>query len=909
MSFETPLLEGDWDFARALNLSLLAEASYTQKHDLEFTLSEDMGLELVDIMPDGSSQGFVAKGDNLVVLAFAGTNQLTDWLTNLTFRKKDTPLGEVHKGFFEAYMAIQQQTKAAAALARQENSAFWITGHSLGGALALIAAHDLHEDGDRTGLATFGQPRAINPPSGTAPLTTRLPLGYHRIVNGNDVVTRVPPNLKHAGELVTLGRRRRLFGSEDVGDETGDLEPMSEDEFTELQETLRAVQERAGPSKQGAFGAEAVDRSVEGMIPGIKDHKVTAYVAALRALVPSTDDDDTFEAILTPQPTRPTQPSPGVAGGIFNAGRPSDAGGRRRGGATLGTEAVTGASTPPDDIPVLIRLTDESWTPPAAVKILSRTGTFVTAKASAAEIQEIERDQKVKSVEISRPGGFVELADSMAFVKGQPINRPDIDETGANALVGIIDTGIDIMHDAFLDADGKSRIVAIWDQLDNDGKTPHEVDGAFPFDFGTLHTNADIEAMRAGTKERPDWMRDPQGHGTHVAGIAAGRKTDNMAAGMAPDAGIIVVIPAMETMREDPVSLGYSVSHINALQFLKSIATADNTLVADFKPIAINVSLGMNAGAHDGQTLLEAAFDSITSQGGDPGVTIVKSAGNERQHRGHCHVDVAKGRVDVDWVSLDQKRSTDYFEAWFHKLDRLSFVLHSPDGGKSDVISRNSRVYDDVMNGNKVQMKLRPKHPDNGDSVLYIVLSPEAKAIRPGIWTLEVRGEHVSGDTTGLHIWAERTGPRAVEFSNASEKTTISIPGTANEIITVGGTDISPDYPGVIRASSFGPSRSNAPKPELSAPGKDIVSAWSNQSDTSAATAKTGTSMAAPHVTGALALAMSRRVSQNRRQFNTQQFRSALMESVQFGSGLHHHGFGYGILDVAAFLASCDEEL
>ena len=213
-----------------------------------------------------------------------------------------------------------------------------------------------------------------------------------------------------------------------------------------------------------------------------------------------------------------------------------------------------------------------------------------------------------------------------------------------------------------------------------------------------------------------------------------------------------------------------------------------------------------------------------------------------------------------------------------------------------------------MVDGNIIQMKLRPKHPDNGDNVLYLTIQPEARPILSGDWKLEVRGLHVSAQTTGLHIWVERSGARAVQFINASEDHTLSVPGTAEEIITVGATDLRAPFPGVIDASSYGPTRRNAAKPELSAPGLGIVSAAANRDDRSAARADSGTSMAAPHVTGAVALALSRREALGLRQLNTQQLRSYLIETVQYGSGVHNNGFGFGILDVAAFLESCDQE-
>lgn len=920
---EQALIDGEWNFQRALMLAVLAEASYAQGDDLGFLLEEELGLNLVHYMPFEASQGYVARGVATIILAYSGTNQLSDWLTNLHLSSSETSWGSAHTGFWEAYQAEEGSAEAALEMAKSQGLPLWITGHSLGGALAHVAAHQLSNRGAPVGIATFGQPRTVNvvPES---QLQNHLELGYHRVVNENDVVPRVPPNFTHTGDLVQLGRRRRLFGTEAGGEE---LQPMTELEFSQFQDRLRAIREGVAERSQGRSAAaaeSAMDRSAEGLIPGLRDHRMTAYIAALEKIAGERGEEEVFEGLLT----RPTASPPSsaatdrrnggdVAGDVFGGieglfpDAPQNASTRTRSSLSPVETVESDATDAPgvERLPVLFQVKPgANWTADPSMHILSQTGDFVTALLTTPQVAELETNEKIRSIEISRIGGRAELDTSMLFVKGQPVDRQGIDELGGHAIVGIIDTGVDVLHEAFVDAAGNTRILAIWDQLDSRGPSPKSVDPTFPFDFGTLYTGAQINEMRAGRLTVPDWLRDPEQHGTHVAGIAAGRATGTLPDGMAPEAGIAVVIPDMETISGNPASLGYSVSHTNALEFLRVLAQHDNTLSPDNSPIAINVSLGMNAGAHDGQTLLEAAFDSTTGQGRDAGIVVVKSAGNERPHRGHANVAVALGRVDVDWNSLAEDRGLDYFEAWFFKLDVLEFVLHAPGGAISGVVSQANRVFSGTLGGNKVQMRLRLRHPDNGDNVLYISIRPDPEPIARGVWTLEVRGKRVSADTTGLDIWVERAGARAVEFDNAVQQMTVSIPGTANHIITVSATDTAADYPGVIRASSFGPTRDGRSKPELSAPGSGIVSAHANQPDRSAAIAMTGTSMAAPHVSGAVALALSRRVALGRTQFNSEQISALLVQSVQFNSFLHHHGFGYGILDVAAFLEMCDQE-
>lgn len=104
--------------------------------------------------------------------------------------------------------------------------------------------------------------------------------------------------------------------------------------------------------------------------------------------------------------------------------------------------------------------------------------------------------------------------------------------TGKNIIIGIIDTGIDIQNPLFQNAVGQTRILAAWDQSVPGG----EQTGEFP-GYGTVYTGDEInEAIRNGTSV----LQDENGHGTFLAGIAAGGKTDDFT-GVAPEADFVIV--------------------------------------------------------------------------------------------------------------------------------------------------------------------------------------------------------------------------------------------------------------------------------------------------------------------------------------------------------------------------------
>src|SRR5262249_18326142 len=147
---------------------------------------------------------------------------------------------------------------------------------------------------------------------------------------------------------------------------------------------------------------------------------------------------------------------------------------------------------------------------------------------------------------------------------------------------------------------------------------------------------------------------DPGGHGTHVAGIAAGnaRKSNGKFMGMAPDAELVIV-----AVRSDAGTLGESASAVAACRYVVDRAQELG------RPVSINMSLGNNGGGHSGEMPLETAMDNLARQ---PGVVLVKSAGNEQQWRIHASGTVTQGTtVRRQFDSSGNNVQLDIFEIWF----------------------------------------------------------------------------------------------------------------------------------------------------------------------------------------------------------------------------------------------------
>lgn len=554
-------------------------------------------------------------------------------------------------------------------------------------------------------------------------------------------------------------------------------------------------------------------------------------------------------------------------------------------------------------VPILIRVEDTAWdgSEIGDLQVNSRIGTVISAFASPDAIRALANEKGVQTIEQSRPTSDPgELANSVPLVGGMKVQTQH-SESGDKAIVAIIDDGIDVLHEAFRDQNGKSRIRAFWDQHDTSG-TPN----AHP-SYGTLHTQADIDGYIAAGTVPPNLTRNKDGHGTHVASIAAGRAVGTFAGGMAPESTLLVV-RAQQMRFEDgkPASLGYSHNHVDALKWIRDEASKAEL------PVAVNMSLGMNAGAHDGSSALEIAIDEFSAGGRAPGRVIVKSAGNEGGRDAHARVVLAPNSVEIlSWNSKNIRRDQDLVELWFPSAHDIEFQLENPLGNLSNPVNLTSTLEAGTFatSGTALDsydLSLDRLNSDNGDTRLLVRIhrGNVTGKFEPGIWSLHIKANSVLG-ACRVDAWIERSDSRAIAFtSHVANDCSLSIPATARTVISAGS--ISPVAPFAIAASSSrGPTRDDRAKPDVTAPGDGIVAA---RGETLRGTiAKSGTSMAAPHVTGALAQLMSFLAKKNVgvpnwQSLNAVQMRSAVINSSLGFNGIHDPALGFGRLDAAALI-------
>lgn len=257
-------LKQDWDvrdqqiqWDTAIVLAEFSILAYTDAHNRAL-VTRLMGFQECMTLDDGPMSGFLALSDDVIVVTFRGTNMLSprDWMTNIDlFRQQRRGQGrKLHRGFFKAYDRFSQRIKTE--LRGRHPHFIWLTGHSLGGAVATCCACDwIDSRMALSGLITFGQPRVANPKMAEF-LHHQLDGRYLRFRNGDDIVPTIPPkgpalisNYRHAGGLAwfengaltrTVPRAVATDGRQDATEHVE--QEITAEELIQFQNYLRTTQ-------------------------------------------------------------------------------------------------------------------------------------------------------------------------------------------------------------------------------------------------------------------------------------------------------------------------------------------------------------------------------------------------------------------------------------------------------------------------------------------------------------------------------------------------------------------------------------------------------------------------------------------------------------------------------------------
>jgi len=422
--------------------------------------------------------------------------------------------------------------------------------------------------------------------------------------------------------------------------------------------------------------------------------------------------------------------------------------------------------------------------------------------------------------------------------------------TGSGVIIGFVDTGIDVSHPDFSFPNGTTKILYLWDQT-TAGRSPPA------FGYGYECNSRDIQ--NGGCPEN-----DTFGHGTHVAGIAAssGRATGNYT-GIAPGASIIFVKSGHGVCS----GTGWTFDSAEILDGINYITSKAKQLG---KLAVINLSLGGNIGGHDGSDPLELALDQFV----EAGTPIVVAAGNQEQDNAHIQGRLATGgNVTVD-VEVRDTTTDLAIDVWYAPQGDIDATLTAPNGSTTTV--RASTTDTSARSGNVTTLS---RSSDLGKELYFEVNSNNSLPTRG--WSITLRARH--SESEGIwDAWVDTASCASPGASflpgngySIDRNDTIGIPGTAHFVVTVGAYVTKTSWKGlngqvfgsnstsvceIASYSSWGPTRDGRIKPDLTAPGALIASARSKAiaerpSDPDRFHRMlAGTSMAAPHVSGVIAL-------------------------------------------------------
>jgi hypothetical protein len=270
----------------ALSLAKASDLAYQAGSAITALATGPWGFSSCRIFDAGDTQGFAAFADDVVVLAFRGTESPADWIRNIDTVFQERPYGQVHRGFLTAFDFVRGDLDSALGASVLGGKRLWVTGHSLGGALATVCCAEQISVFNVAGIYTFGQPRVGNSAFHEF-YKSRLANRLFRFVNNDDVVTRLPWGYEHCGRLYRFDASGNIriatpefgrLGSSEFGKSMNDPPPLTEAEFRALKAELDAI--KSGVSAAAPASREAAfNTSAREFFPSLRDHRMEHYIA------------------------------------------------------------------------------------------------------------------------------------------------------------------------------------------------------------------------------------------------------------------------------------------------------------------------------------------------------------------------------------------------------------------------------------------------------------------------------------------------------------------------------------------------------------------------------------------------------------------------------------------------------
>ena len=476
----------------------------------------------------------------------------------------------------------------------------------------------------------------------------------------------------------------------------------------------------------------------------------------------------------------------------------------------------------------------------SGISVVPLLGGYAIVTLPESMLEEYSRRPQIEFIEKPTRLYFEDLfsKEASCITQVQRDEPGNLQLTGRGVLIGIVDSGVDYRHPAFLTADGKSRILRLWDQ---------SIPGNPPEGYatGTEYTNEEInEALSLSVQEgrRLVPSEDGSGHGTAVLGVAAGSDFSRGAVnrGVAYESDLLVV--KMGIPRQD--------SFPRTTELMQGVDYLVRQAIRLGRPIALNLSFGNNYGSHRGDSLLETYLDNVSGMGKNVICVGMGNNGNDALHTGG---KLSPGEIQEIELGVGAFEPTLNVQLWKNYEDEMEIYLEHPAGERVGPLFETLGAQRWQAGNTELLIYYGKPAPYHVTQEIYVDFLPQDEKtpyVDSGVWKIILAARNIKNGEYFLWLPGGKTLNPGTAFYLPRPQGTLTIPATARRVISVGAYDARQntyaDFSGRgCRALPY-------PKPDLAAPGVDIYAPRPG----GGYAAFTGTSFSTPFVTGAAALLM-----------------------------------------------------
>ena len=445
----------------------------------------------------------------------------------------------------------------------------------------------------------------------------------------------------------------------------------------------------------------------------------------------------------------------------------------------------------------------------------------IEALASLPEVEFVEKPKSLYfQVDVGRQVSCIDAVQEAPY-----------DLTGRGVLVGIVDSGIDLANPDFRNEDGMTRVAALWDQADRE-YTAKEIN-----DF------LNAEGTGQPAVQQP-LSADSSGHGTAVAGIAAGNGRGSEGRryrGAAPESELVIV----KMKSPQPGGFPRTTELMTGVDYL--IRKAQEMRM----PVAVNISFGNTYGPHDGSSLVEQYLNDVSAIWKN---VICIGTGNEGTAAGHAAGIVSDEEETVQELAVQEREQPFGLQIWKSYTDEIDISIISPAGEQAGPFREKTGAQRYLTGSTELLVYYGEPKPYSVRQEIFIAFIPMRDYVDSGVWQIVLTPRRIVAGTYQMWLPAQAALNVGTAFLTPDSMSTLTVPSTAARAVTVAAYDARTfsyaDFSG--RGPSAVYESAGVPKPDVAAPGVDVNAPVPG----GGYRAFTGTSFAVPFAAGAAALLM-----------------------------------------------------